>query len=782
MPEYARIPDELKALRQWVCWRNEERIDQHGAITTTKVPINARSRSGAKASSTAPATWSTFEKAVKSANERAHDGIGFVFTRDDPYVGIDLDANYDGAENAIDVVEAFGSYAETSPSGTGIHIVGRATLPEERGRHPKGVGVFGHSRYFTFTGDVLEGYTAITDIQAALDRAWPRWFPERPPVVTPPPVWIADDEDILHRLRMSANGAKFAALYDAGDVSPYSGNASEADLALLSLMTFYTQDPGQLDRLFRGSRLYRAKWEREDYRALTISRALERSDYYDPGLNGASGSITYTNGSVSAESGQKTTTSGSIPGESGSVTRLFNPTDLGNARRLVALHGSDLRYCHERVKWLVWDGKSWHPDESGEIMRRAKAVIPAIHAEAGAATTKKQRDTLLSWAKTSESRSRLESTIRLAESEPGIPVPIGSLDADPWLLNVENGVLDLRNGELLPHAQERMLTKIAPVSYSPDAHCPVWKQFLNDIMEGREELVGFTQRALGYSLTGDVGERSLFILHGSGRNGKSTLLETVNAILGDYALRSPTDLLVAKRGDSGIPNDVARLPGVRFTFASETNEFARLDEAKVKDLVGGDTLSARFMRGEFFDFRPEFKLWLGTNHRPTIRGTDEAIWDRIKLIPFDVRIPEDRVDRSLKAKLWAERSGILNWMLQGCLAWQRSGLGEPQAVTEAVRAYRDTMDMIGAFLSEECVVREGASELATTLYKGYREWAEANGERPISQRMFGMRLAERGYASQRFGKNRNVHYFGIRLKLGSDTDHPVYDTIEDTFI
>jgi len=436
-------------------------------------------------------------------------------------------------------------------------------------------------------------------------------------------------------------------------------------------------------------------------------------------------------------------------------------TDLGNAKRLVARHGTDLRYCAARKTWLVWDGRRWTWDDSGEVPRRAKETILSLYPMA-AELPDSDRKALVKHALSSESAKRLEAMISLAQSEPGIPTGLDALDRDPMLLTVANGTLNLRTGELRDHARSDLITRTVSADYDPSATCPTWLTFLERIMAGKADLIAFLQRAIGYSLTGDVSERCLFLLHGSGRNGKTTLLETVQGILAEHASRTTTDTLLATR-DHAIPNDVAALKGARFVFASEAEENRRLAEAKVKDLTGGDTISARFMRGEWFSFRPEFKIWLGTNHKPDVRGTDRAIWDRLRLVPFTVRIPDDDVDRHLRGKLLAEAPGILAWAVAGCLAWQRDGLGEPAEVRDATEAYRQEMDLLGHFIEEACLVQLTAQVTAKEIYAAYVQWAGAAGERSITQQAFGRRLTERGFDSAQIGKGRTRTWVGIGL-------------------
>lgn len=442
------------------------------------------------------------------------------------------------------------------------------------------------------------------------------------------------------------------------------------------------------------------------------------------------------------------------------TTRHLHQTDLGNAERLVSRHGAGLRYCHPWRRWLAWDGRRWAIDDTGEIRRRAKDTTRAIYAEASQLADENARKSRAKWAMGSENRARLDAMIYLAQAETGIPVIPDELDADPSLLTVNNGTLDLRTGMLRPHDPADFITKLAPVDYDPEAEAPIWTAFLNRIMADNETLIAFLQRAVGYSLTGDVGERVLFFLYGCGANGKSTFLEAIRAMAGDYGLRTPTETLMIKR-HGAIPNDVARLKGARLVTAAESDEGKRLAEAVIKDLTGGDTIAARFMRAEWFDFRPQCKIWLATNHKPEVRGTDKAIWDRIRLVPFEVIIPEAEQDKRLVEKLKKELGGILAWAVRGALEWYKHGLGIPAEVTAATAGYREEMDTLGAFMVDRCVLKPTAQGTAKALYNAYKSWCEGNGERLISKRAFGLRLAERGF--KRYSDGRARSWIGIGL-------------------
>ena len=338
------------------------------------------------------------------------------------------------------------------------------------------------------------------------------------------------------------------------------------------------------------------------------------------------------------------------------------------------------------------------------------------------------------------------------------------LDASPDLLNTESGTIDLRTGELREHRREDLITKIAPTTYRPDAAAPTWEAFLERVLPG-EDLRAFVQRAVGYSATGDTSEQCMFINHGGGANGKSTFQEAIAAALGDYAMRAPTEMLLAKRSD-GVPNDVARLKGARFVSASETEEGRRLAESRIKDLTGQDTITARFMKAEWFDFAPTHKLWLSTNHKPEIRGTDAAIWRRIRLVPWTVSIPPAEQDKKLPIALRHELAGILAWVVRGCLQWRRDGLQAPDEVRKATGEYRAEMDVLAGFLVECCEQDTGHWEYAKDLYECYKRWCDENGERPEPQRKFGGRLGERGFQRDRGGSRGAGIWRGVRLTEG----------------
>jgi putative DNA primase/helicase len=449
-------------------------------------------------------------------------------------------------------------------------------------------------------------------------------------------------------------------------------------------------------------------------------------------------------------------------------TELYaNLTDLGSKDRFVRQTDGTLRFLWERGKWLFYNGAVWQVDNSDKIAyQMAEETVRSIYAEASECEDKKDREAIADYAKKSESEAKIRAMLKLAK--PPLSISIDELDRKPWLLNAMNGTINLKTGELQQHVSSDLISKIVPVRYDPTATCPEWIGFLNLIMDGNQEMLTFLQRAIGYSATGHTDERCIFILYGQGRNGKSTFTENIAYILPGYAVKTPAETLLIKKWGDGIPSDIARLKGARFVYASETGQNRQLNEARIKELTGDkDTLVGRFLHHEWFEFVPSFKLWLHTNHKPNIRGADQAIWDRIKLVPFTVRIPDEmiRPRREIDAIFEAERPGILSWLVQGCLDWQKHGLPNPDAVTQANTDYREESDTIKSFLDEVCIIEPSAQVAKNNLYEAYLNWAKNSGERFIlNKNKLGKALFEKGFDDYReTGGKRRSYWLGLRI-------------------
>ena len=420
--------------------------------------------------------------------------------------------------------------------------------------------------------------------------------------------------------------------------------------------------------------------------------------------------------------------------------RVFPYTDSGNAERLVLRHGPDLHYCHPQRTWYLYDGTRWAPDRNGRLMHLAKGIARALYEEAARIENDDERKSCAEFARKCESTERKKAALVSAQSEIGIPVLPEQFDVEPFLLNCVNGTLDLHSGELRPHRREDLITKLCPVEYQPGARSELWERVLQEATGGDKELRDFLQRAVGYSLTGDASEEKLFFVHGPAAAGKSTFLEAIRTMLGDYAKSADFESFVQRRDPGGVRNDIAELAGMRFVVSIEVDEGKKLAEGLVKLLTGGDHVRARFLYQEAFDFLPQFKLWLAANHAPKVKHDDSAIWRRILRIPFERVISKEKRDPSVKARLKdLQESGpaILIWAVEGALRWREEGLGVPRVVEEATEQYQLDMDPLRPFITDSCVLHPSAWVSAAKLRQAYEDYCRQTGEkRPLGPREF----------------------------------------------
>lgn len=410
---------------------------------------------------------------------------------------------------------------------------------------------------------------------------------------------------------------------------------------------------------------------------------------------------------------------------------VFNPTDYGNAQRFVARHGDKMRYCTAWGKWLVWNGQRWRADDTAEVVRLAKDTVRSIYGEAESTADDTTRKGIAKHAMRSESASRIREMIGLAESEPGIPVTPSQLDANPYLFNAANGTINLRTGELRPHDPLDLITKMSPVAYDPDAQLDLWDSFISWVTGDREDFAHYLQKAIGYGLTGITSEEKLFMLLGPEATGKSTFAEAVKSTLGDYSKTADFESFLQRTFTGGIRNDIADLAGARFVVSIEVDEGKRLAEGLVKTITGGDTIKARHLYHEGFEFTPQFKLWLAANHAPCVSADDGAMWRRIIRLPFERIIPKDKRDGNVKAYLRDPFIGgpaILAWAVKGCLAWQAEGLAEPDVITRATEAYRQEENPLTGFIEECCVIRPEVSVSRHDFNTAYEAWCKKAGE------------------------------------------------------
>lgn len=440
----------------------------------------------------------------------------------------------------------------------------------------------------------------------------------------------------------------------------------------------------------------------------------------------------------------------------------YTLTDLGNSERLCREYGGIIHYCYDRNLWLVYNGKRWLWDDGEGIVGLAKKTARLIYVEASNQSDEKLRDELAKWAKSSESNMKLKGMIELAKAE--LAVKIADLDANHYLLNCNNGTIDLVSGKLQPHNPKDLITALIPLDFDASATNPMWGDFLTKVFEGRDDLIRYVQKAAGYSITGNQEEQAFWFCRGDGWNGKTVLTGVILDVLAEYGGEiDPMAFMLDKHTRVGPNEALASLWNKRFVAATEVKTGMTLDVALIKRMTGGESIRCERKFEHGFNFKPTHKLWLSGNHEPHIDDTTNSIWMRLKYIPFMIRISEAERNKTLRSIL-AKKHGvaILAWLVKGCLLWQSEGLTEPEAVKSATQAYRDNEDVLHDFIEERCLASKAASISVSELYATYVDWAEKNENRPLGKRIFGEKLREKGFSV--FVGNRNRKFWsGIRL-------------------
>ena len=445
------------------------------------------------------------------------------------------------------------------------------------------------------------------------------------------------------------------------------------------------------------------------------------------------------------------------------------PGDIANGKLFASLMQDRLIFNPSRTRWMHYAGGVFNLCERGEEMAAAKGVAEKLLAAVFKAIQAKGADDpkVKKWSANAmrvQLQKGLEAMLELAKSEPGMSVPMTAFDADPMLLCVRNGVLDLKRGILIAHDPKMLLTRRAEADYLPDATCRLFEKFISDIFDGDGETGSSVQRYLGYSLTGDVSEEKLAFAYGSGANGKSVLANVLTVVLGTYCMTAPASMLEVQGNNSGPRPDLARLAGARLVLANETNEGKAWDSQTVKQIVSTERLATRFLYSDYFEYQPTAKVIVRGNHKPTIHDSGDGMWRRVDLWPFERQFAVAERDTRLLEKLLAERDGILAWMVRGCSEWQRSGLKQSQKISDASLSYRKDCDVIGQWLTDQCELAPAYVEDTGTLYNSYRMWSESCGLRTISKQAFGRKLPNHGLASITSNSVRKVQ--GVRIRRG----------------
>jgi putative DNA primase/helicase len=775
--EPENVPEILKQADRWCVWKRSP--DKNGKLT--KKPMQA-SRPSVGFSKTTPEQWRPFTTAVEAYEKTPQiDGIGFV--TGGGFVALDFDECCDEVTRELrpdvaELVARLNTYTEYSPSGRGVRAILQGEVHGENvTSKDAGYELYGEGAYVTVTGfrvpgtpdNVAEGQALIDELLAkakqAKEEAAERRRQERKATkassankaatasrergvqaegrpATPLAGGSLSDDEVL---RLATESNTNAAQLLAGDCSGYP-TQSEAEFALANQLAFFAGSGGeaQVERLMRGSKLARDKFDNQigagrTYLSHTVAKAFEdRTDFY----------------AGKAATGKKKAEELRLPnGMPSTGPAALNDsstlTDVGLARRLVLEANGTLRYVKEWRNWLAWNGRNWQHDDGLAAAHVGKQVSDRLWREV-AELPGDRRMGVLSFVKAASSSRGIESAVRLARSEPGVVVSADELNKPAYLLNVQNGTLNLETAELLPHSPENLLTHMAGVRFDATASCPTWKKFISEVTNGDSNLAGFLQRSCGIALSGDVSEQVLWLHYGEGRNGKSTLLNVLTELLGTYAGPAPMELLLVKgRNGKEVETQFATLAGKRLVTTVEADSGVRFSEATVKLLTGGDTVLARRLYEDAWPVRPSWKLHVAANHKPLVRGQDEGIWRRLMLTPWLRRFEGQADDKRLKEKLLAELPGILNWCLAGFVQWRSKGLMPPANVLAATKEYRGENDVLGIWLEECCVKEANAVAEAGALYRSFRAWTEDRGEHPMTATAFGMRLEQLGYSSDR---------------------------------
>ena len=749
--------NELKNTKQWICHLNK----------VPKSPLY-----NGNASPTDSSTWGTYEQAVKACKEYNYSGIGFVFTAETDFCGIDIDhcidENGEIHKNALDILSTMDSYAEISPSGTGIHILYKGKIHDEWKKKKtnaldKGIHLemYQKDRYFTVTEERLNNLDVMErEPHAALiykaymdngqDGQKSLSAVSEPPKPKTKSLTVTD-KDIIDKAMNSSSGMKFARLFN-GDTSDYDNDDSRADMALCSMLAFWcNKDISMMDRIFRQSKLMRSKWDekhgRDTYGNITMEKAVESCmNTYSP--------------TVPKENDFSVNIGNFEP------KRNYSLDDTGNAERMSDMFHEVIRYNYTDKKWMLYDKIKWIYDNSGIIYHLIDKSVEAMQAEKEwyIQQDKENNDENQTRFKTWEKhykKSRSNNSKKALEKEVQhyVPVTPNNLDRHKMLLNTPTGVIDLNDFSVRKATPKDYFTKSVNANFDKTAKCPLWDKFLERIFDGDKDLIRYVQKVIGYSLTGSTAEQCAFFLYGTGRNGKSTFLDVIRELFGDYARNIQPETIMIKN-NNGINSDIARLKGARLVTTVEPNEGLRLNEGLLKQLTGGDIITARKLYAEEFEFKAEFKLFMATNHKPIIRGTDLGIWRRVHMIPFTVVIPENEVDRQLTEKLMQELDGIFVWALRGVAMYHKEGLKMPTAVQQAVDEYKKEMDVVSKFL-DECTEKAFAKSVkAINLFKAYMEWCDINSEYKMSNTKFGKEITQK---YEKIKKRDSYYYVGLNF-------------------
>lgn len=453
----------------------------------------------------------------------------------------------------------------------------------------------------------------------------------------------------------------------------------------------------------------------------------------------------------------------------GNIIYDFNWSDVGNAERLISIYGKDIKFNVNQGKWYVWNGVNWELDNSFKVenlyrrvLRKFQKDIVNINIQGDEQATSKQKEKAKAFVLRNETDGKIKGVLNQAKTFQG--VNFIESDKDDYLFNTPEATINLRNLNQKKHDRRDLITQCSNYSFNRENDkCPNWIAFLNRIFCGDQELINYVQKAVGYSLTGDMSEQCLFMLWGGGANGKSTFVKALEDIMGTYSATIKGETLMEKNGQDGARGDLARLTNKRVVIASELQEGQVFNEPLLKVLSAGETLPVRFMYQEEFMLKPKFKLWIMTNKKPKVKGNDHGIWRRWRMIPFKYKFTEKEKDPNFyEEKLKPELEGILLWAITGYQMWKEQGFEAPQEVMEAVEDYKMDMDQVGRFIEDCCKVGEGYECTGANMYDEYINWCIAEGENyKMTNHKLAQDLKEKGFVNKR--KNTGKCWLGIGI-------------------
>lgn len=717
--------EELKKQKIWLCWNYIE--DEDGK--KTKKPISYKN-TATGTNEEYSKTWCTYEEAKKAKEIYGFDGIGFVIPKG--YWGIDIDKRDFEDEITKDILILFyNTYAEKSPSGKGLHIIGKVDLTKipknsdgtkldkkyyQKNPHNKIECYFGGltNRFFTFTENVIVD-KSINDCTEKLltffDKYMKRETKEKTATITDSDIIDMACANIIEIIKTSEQAEKFNKLYFDGDISDYSEDDSSADMALCCILAFYCGEDFELiDKLFCDSNLYREKWNRLDYKHNTIKKAIAlcKGKFYKNGVNFRM-----------LEKLKKLT-----------PEKRYSHNDIGMSELFADMFKSQLRYNTTAKQWYYFNGKVWKED-AGAMMARQKIQELSKTLLVYILYIKDEdiKETYLKYIKTLGNYNTRKKI--LEDSQSKMFICQTDFDKNKDLFNCQNGTLNLKTFEFKEHNPDDLLSKISNVVYNPKANCLQFKKFMNQIMLHNKNKIDFLQKILGYSITAETLLEKCFILYGkTTRNGKGTLMDTILYMLGDYGMTAvPETLAVKKWKDSTkASGDIARLNGCRFVNISEPSHDMVIDSALLKTLTGRDKITARFLNQNEFEFYPMFKLFINSNYLPIINDDTVFKSNRINVITFDKHFTEEEQDKTLKDKLKDENelSGIFNWCLEGLNNFDEEGLTTPKEIEDATAEYEKKNDKIDKFFKQELVKNSKKNVSCNNTYNKYCEWCDKN--------------------------------------------------------